>query len=200
MKRFITSSSIVAVKEKDKTVIGVDKQLSYGSLAKYSVKKLVVRNQTVLAFSGEYSDAQTIVDFLKNEEDLEDNTFDPQGYFRMIQRFLYTKRSKFEPLNVHCVVAGLNFLGSVDHLGNFFESDAISTKLGHHIVLPYLRESNDDIVQKVKTSLDLLYKRDCQGSNEIEIAVITPEGIKIIDEKIIVDWELGRSPDEILIV
>ncbi|KCZ82322.1 hypothetical protein H312_00345 [Anncaliia algerae PRA339] len=200
MKSYVTSASVVAVKNKNKTVIGVDKLLSYGRMSRYYTNQIFVHNQTALAFSGEYADIQEIIKFIKEEEANEDSYFDSKSYFKMIQRYLYTMRSNFTPLNLECVIGGVDFLGYVDYLGNFYENDAISTKLGHHIVLPYLRESTEDPLIKVKNSLELLYKKDCKSSNEIQIAVITEEGVTISDEKIIVNWECGKSPEEILYV
>lgn len=136
MKNCITGSSIVAIQDGNTTYISSDTKLNYGSLARYKESKIFVINSTIIAFSGSFSDAQHIMKFLNIEQEKEDDVLGSRSIFKMLQRYLFHRRSNMDPLYVECVVGGDGFLGCTDHLGNFYESDVICTGMAANIATP----------------------------------------------------------------
>lgn len=199
MRKFVLGSSVISFRSEECTVIATDNQLSYGSLAKHRASKIFVFDATVLAFSGEYSDVQRIVSFIRREVENEDEALITTSYFKMIQRLLYSHRSQMKPLNVQCVVGGREFLGCIDHLGDFFESDVVCTGMGAHLATPYLRASGEEPMVRIRRAMELMVKRDCRASNEVQIATINDSGIRVEDEVLSINWDLGNNNEIVYI-
>lgn len=193
MRNFVCGSSVISFREESCTVIASDVQLSYGRFAKHKGEKIFKFNDTLVAFSGDYSDTQEVIKFVRLEEEREEFPLTTSSYFKMIQRFLYSKRSRLEPLNVECVIGGKDFLGCVNPLGNFFDSDVVCTGMGAYLATSYLRASREEPLVKIRSAMELMAKRDCRGSNEIQVAVIDRDGIRFDRITLDINWDIGRN-------
>ena len=193
MRRFVAGSSILSLKDSTCTVIAADSKLSYGYMAKHKGDKIFRFNDTLVAFSGEYSDVQETVKFIEMEQEKEEVPLVSTSYFKMLQRFLYSKRSRLQPLGIECVVGGRGFLGCIDNLGNFFESDVICTGMGAHLGTPCLRASKGDPILRIKDAMELMAKRDCRGSNEIQVGIIDESGIRFQQMVLDINWDIGNN-------
>lgn len=224
MRNFVTGTTVVSFKYRDGVVMGADTRGSYGRLAKFGGIRRIFRmtDQVLLGVSGELSDTQYLLKTLNILTEEDNRKIDPQGYHRMIQRMLYSARSKAEPLNLGVCVGGISrdnareasgtegrFLGSVDHLGNFFFSEVICTGIGAYLVLPYIRsrvEGREDEIEReeainlVEEAMRLLCYRDCSASNEIQVSYCDGNGVFISDPYTIqTNWEIGLNEGEIVI-
>lgn len=224
MRNFVTGTTVVSFKYKDGVIMGADTRGSYGRLAKFRGIERIFKlaDQTLLGLSGEVSDMQYLVKTLEILTEEDRRRIDPQSYHRMIQRILYSARSKVKPLNLKACVGGINegpgengvdasrrVLGSVDHLGNFFFSDVICTGIGAYLVLPFLRSkvegredeiSREEAIGLVEEAMRLLCYRDCNASNEIQVGYVDSKGVFISEPYTIqTDWDIGLKEGEIVI-
>lgn len=198
----VTGTSVVAVKFKDGVVIAADNLASYGSLARFTdVKRLrVFDGTTVIGFGGDVSDMQYI-DRLLNSLDVKENyaspghTLNAKNLHTYLSKILYKRRSDFNPLWNHILVAGFDgddkpFLSSADLLGTTFSSPTLATGFGADLAQPLLRklipdESVVDSVTKeqaivaLKECMQVLYYRDARSMDEFSIAVITKDGVEL---------------------
>ena len=67
----------------------------------------------------------------------------PQAVHCWLTRFLYNKRSRFDPLWTTLIVGGVQdgkpYLGYVDYIGTAFKNDSIATGIGAGLGNPILR-------------------------------------------------------------
>lgn len=118
-----------------------------------------------------------------------------------LAKVFYKRRSDFNPLWNHILVAGMDgegkpFLASADLLGTTFSSPSLATGFGSALAQPLLRKvvpdeeaaaklSLEDAVAAVKESMKVLFYRDARSLDKYSIAVITKEGIDLKqDEKL----------------
>lgn len=114
---------------------------------------------------------------------------------------LYKRRSDFNPLWNHLLVAGLDsadapFLASADLLGTTFSAPCLATGFGAHLAVPLLRKvapseedaallSEEEAVKAVKECLKVLYYRDARSTDRYSIAVIKKEGVDIKEDEVL---------------
>ncbi|TKA69229.1 hypothetical protein B0A49_06517, partial [Cryomyces minteri] len=113
----VTGTSVIAVKFKDGVVIAADNLASYGSLARFTDVKRLRRfnDQVVVGFGGDVSDMQYL-DRLLNSLDIRENytsaepetTLNAKNLHTYMSKVMYKRRSDFNPLWNHILVAGLN--------------------------------------------------------------------------------------------
>nr|AGE95445.1 26S proteasome beta-type subunit [Encephalitozoon cuniculi] len=225
MRDFVTGTTVVSFRYRDGVIMGADTRGSYGRLAKLSgVQRIFkVGDQTLLGMSGEISDMQYLVKTLTILTQEDNRRIDPKGYHKMIQRILYSARSKISPLNLSVCVGGLNaasdgdrrthtrekMLGCVNHLGNFYFSDVVCTGIGGYLVLPFLRSrvegreeeiAREEAIGLVEEAMRILCYRDCNASNEIQVGYVDDQGVHISDPyQIKTNWDVGLREDEIVI-
>ena len=143
-------SSVFGVKYKDGVVLAADTLGSYGSLARFPNIQRVIRinEDTVVACSGDFADFQFLQEILEQKQIDEElagsgETMKPAALHCWLTRFLYNKRSRFDPLWTTCLVAGMQegkpFLGYVNYIGTAFTESAIATGLGADIAVPIMR-------------------------------------------------------------
>merc|ERR1719412_2592492 len=92
-----------------------------------------VNEKTMIAFTGEMSDMQEILDFLAEQElerELADNgeTLGPDNIYHYLCRVMYHRRNKFDPFYNVILIGGITrdgkpFLGRVDHRGTNVSGD-----------------------------------------------------------------------------
>lgn len=202
----VTGTSVIAVKFKDGVVIAADNLASYGSLARFTdVKRLrKFASSTVVGFGGDISDMQ-YVDRILNSLDIEaayepsGNTLNAKNIHTYLSKIYYKRRSQFDPLWNHILVAGLDeedkpFLASADLLGTTFSSPSLATGYGGHLAQPLLRKVVPDeeaaaklplesALSVVKESLKVLYYRDARSLDKYSIAVVTKDGIDLKEDE-----------------
>ena len=140
---------------KDGVVMAADTLGSYGSLTRFSNLPRVIRLNptTVVACSGDYADFQFLTEVLEQkqiEEEMlcgEDGTADtmtPKALHSWLTRFLYNKRSRFDPLWTTLIVGGLQdgkpYLGYVNMIGVAFNEKAVATGIGADLAVPIFRK------------------------------------------------------------
>lgn len=179
---------------------------SYGSLARFSdVKRLrVFGDSAIVGFSGDVSDMQHI-DRLMESIDIGENysthgnMLNAKNLHTYLSKVLYKRRSEFNPLWNHILVAGFDgdkqpFLSSADLLGTTFSAPHLATGFGAHLAVPILRRlfpeerpteeiSKDEAVAALRDCLKVLWYRDARSIDKYSLAVITGDGIEIQEDQ-----------------
>ncbi|OAA64865.1 20S proteasome subunit [Cordyceps fumosorosea ARSEF 2679] len=204
----VTGTSVVGVKFKDGVVIAADNLASYGSLARFTdVKRLkTFQDTSVVGFSGDISDMQYLdrhlTDLALNEaysapssSDATPPRLNAANLHRYLAKLLYNRRSKFDPLWNHLLVAGLDddrkpFLAAADLLGTTYASPSLATGYGAMLAQPILRRRVPDeeaaaaldkaeAVELVKECMKVLFYRDARSMDTFSLAVVTAEGVDV---------------------
>ncbi|KAL2007117.1 hypothetical protein VTN00DRAFT_8555 [Thermoascus crustaceus] len=198
----VTGTSVVAVKFNGGVAIAADNLASYGSLARFTdVKRLrVFDNSTVIGFGGDVSDMQYIDRLLESIDIRENyssngNTLNAKNLHTYLSKVLYKRRSEFNPLWNHILVAGFDgdgkpFLSSADLLGTTFSAPHLATGFGAHLAIPILRRlfpedmpieniTKEQAVAALKDCMKVLFYRDARSLDRYSIAVVTKEGIEL---------------------
>ncbi|PHH70935.1 hypothetical protein CDD82_6829 [Ophiocordyceps australis] len=210
----VTGTSVVAIKFKDGVVMAADNLASYGSLARFTnVKRLrPFTNSSVVGFSGDMSDMQFIDRYLtdlalseayENPPLVQDATYDSPtkpslsaaNLHRCLSKLLYQRRSKFDPLWNHLLVAGFDdanrpFLAAADLLGTTYAAPSLATGYGAMLAQPILRLhapdedsalalSREQAVAVVKECIKVLFYRDARSMDRYSIAVVTKSGVDL---------------------
>lgn len=138
------------VKYKDGVVMAADTLGSYGSLARFPDLRRIIRvnEHTVVACSGDYADFQFLQEIIQQKQIDEDIngggvTMKPEALHCWLTRFLYNKRSKFDPLWTTVIVGGMQddkpFLGYCNYIGVAFKDDLMATGIGMDVAVPIMR-------------------------------------------------------------
>ncbi|EFE32096.1 uncharacterized protein ARB_00987 [Trichophyton benhamiae CBS 112371] len=176
----VTGTSVIAVKFKDGVVIASD---------------------NLVGFGGDVSDMQYI-DRVLNSLDIQENystygehSLNAKNLHTYLSKLLYQRRSKFDPLWNHILVAGLDdegkpFLSSADLLGTTYSAPALATGFGAHLAVPILRRlfpeengidniTKEQAVDAMKQCMRVLFYRDARSSDRYSIAVVTKDGVEL---------------------
>ncbi|KND90135.1 Proteasome subunit beta type-7, partial [Tolypocladium ophioglossoides CBS 100239] len=205
----VTGTSVIAVKFKDGVVMAADNLASYGSLARFTdVKRLrPFANSSVVGFSGDVSDMQYLdrhlTDLAISEayDSPEQPRLSAANLHRYLAKLLYRRRSKFDPLWNHLLVAGFDdagepFLAAADLLGSTYSSPSLATGFGSMLAQPIMRRhvpdeeaarklSREQAVDIVKECMKVLYYRDARSLDQYSLAVVTKDGVELkTDEKL----------------
>jgi 20S proteasome subunit beta 7 len=191
---------------------------SYGSLARFTdVKRLRKFNdKTVLGFGGDVSDMQFIDRCLTelsidenyrrgsetnaNDESPQDSDgLAAENVHKYMTRFMYGRRSKFDPLWNHILVGGLDssnkpYLAAIDLLGTTYSAPSLATGYGAHLAQPIMRlkvpdeESvanltEESAVETIRASMKVLFYRDARSLDKYSLAVITKDGVKLLENE-----------------
>ncbi|KAJ4772412.1 Proteasome subunit beta type [Rhynchospora pubera] len=193
---YVTGTSIIGMKYKDGVILASDTAGSYGSTLRYkSVERIKqVGDHTLIGASGEISDFQEIMRYL-DELILYDKMWDdgnslgPKEVHNYLNRIMYNRRNKFNPLWNSLVLGGVKkgqkYLGTVNMIGTHYEDDHLATGFGNHLARPILRsEWREDLtfeeaVKLIEKCLLVLLYRDRSSINKFQIAKITDEGTTI---------------------
>jgi 20S proteasome subunit beta 7 len=117
---------------------------------------------------------------------------------RYLSKLLYNRRSKFDPLWNHLLVAGLDdagkpFLAAADLLGTTYSSPSLATGFGSMLAQPILRRhapdeeaaaklSREDATEIIRECMKVLFYRDARSLDSYSIAVVTKDGVRIRDD------------------
>merc|ERR1711916_23989 len=155
---------------------------------------------------GDYSDFQAIHKILE-EKITDDFTINdgvkisPRELHSYLVRVMYQRRSKGDPLWNSMVIAGKDFLGSIDKLGTNYEDNFVATGYGAHLALPILRKeyrsnlTKAEARQILEDAMRVLWYRDCRTINSIQFACVAADGPIVVDEPIELkaNWEFLRD-------
>ncbi|RCI07903.1 hypothetical protein L249_5782 [Ophiocordyceps polyrhachis-furcata BCC 54312] len=236
----VTGTSVVAIKYRDGVVMAADNLASYGSLARFTdVKRLrPFANTSVVGFSGDVSDMQyldrQLTDLALEEAYDEANSSGgqpssssssssssspPSPYSRLsaanlhrfLAKLLYARRSNFNPLWNHILVAGFDdkgdpFLAAADLLGSTYTAPSLATGFGSMLAQPIMRRhvpdeesarnlSRDDAVEIVRECIKVLFYRDARSLDRYSLAVVTKDGVELSTNEQIEDqsWAFAES-------
>ncbi|KAI0176811.1 Proteasome subunit beta type-7 [Pestalotiopsis sp. IQ-011] len=202
----VTGTSVVALKFKDGVVIAADNLASYGSLARFNdVKRLrTFASSTVVGFGGDVSDMQYLDRHLtelaidENYHSDASHTLNARNLHKYLAKLLYHRRSKFDPLWNHLLVAGLDeegkpFLAATDLLGTTFTSPSLATGYGEMLAQPIMRKyapdeesaaklTKEQAIDVVKECMKVLFYRDARSLDTYSIAVVTKDGVDLKED------------------
>lgn len=158
----------------------------------------------VVGFGGDVSDMQYL-DRLLNSLDIRENyatnstPLNAKNLHKYLSKVMYKRRSEFNPLWNHMLVAGLDddekpFLASADLLGTTFSSPTLATGFGAHLAQPILRRTIADeadvanvdeaqAVELIKECMKVLFYRDARSMDKYSIAIITKDGVKLSEDE-----------------
>lgn len=180
---------------------------SYGSLARFTdVKRLrPFQNTSVVGFSGDISDMQYLDRHL-TDLSLDESYASPDqprlsasNLHRYLSQLLYRRRSKFDPLWNHILVAGLDdqgepFLAAADLLGSTYASPSLATGYGSMLAQPVMRKyapdeesaknlTKEQAVEVIKECMKVLFYRDARSLDSYSLAIITKEGVELKEKE-----------------
>lgn len=140
------------------------------------------------------------LDIRENYLSSTEHSLNAKNLHTYLAKVLYKRRSDFNPLWNHLLVAGLDeddqpFLASADLLGTTFTSPSLATGFGAHLAQPLLRKlfpedeasvkdvTREQAVDAVKAVMKVLFYRDARSSDQYSIAVVTKEGIELKEDE-----------------
>jgi 20S proteasome subunit beta 7 len=129
----------------------------------------------------------------------EGHTLNARNLHKYLSKLLYHRRSKFDPLWNHLLVAGLDeddkpFLASADLLGTTFTSPSLATGYGDALAQPIMRRyapdeesaaklTKQEAIDIVKECMKVLFYRDARSMDRYSIAVVTKDGIELKEDE-----------------
>lgn len=150
------------------------------------------------------SDMQYI-DRLLTSLDIKENystyghSLNAQNLHTYLSKVMYKRRSEFDPLWNHILVAGFDsdekpFLSSVDLLGNTYSAPHLATGFGAHLAIPVLRKlfpeeqslegiKEEHAVKALQECLKVLFYRDARSTDRYSIAVVKKDGVEIKEDE-----------------
>ncbi|KAI2613912.1 proteasome endopeptidase complex, beta subunit [Hypoxylon fragiforme] len=198
----VTGTSVVAMKFKDGVVMAADNLASYGSLARFTdVKRIrTFADTSLVGFGGDVSDMQYLdrhLTELATDEAYQSaaHTLNARSLHKYLSKLLYHRRSKFDPLWNHLLVAGLDeedkpFLAAADLLGTTFTSPSLATGFGSMLAQPIMRKyvpdeasvanvTREQAVEVIRECMKVLFYRDARSMDVYSLAVVTKDGIEL---------------------
>jgi len=202
----VTGTSVLAIKFNGGVAMAADNLASYGSLARFTdVKRIrVFHEDSIIGFGGDVSDMQyldRLIDSIDVRENYSSNgnTLNANNLHTYLSKVLYKRRSDFNPLWNHLLVAGFDgnnqpFLSSADLLGTTFSAPHLATGFGAHLAIPILRRrfpegtplekiSKEEAVAALRDCMKVLFYRDARSLDRYSLAVITKDGIELKEDE-----------------
>ncbi|XDG06863.1 hypothetical protein ABKA04_006478 [Annulohypoxylon sp. FPYF3050] len=202
----VTGTSVVAMKFKDGVVMAADNLASYGSLARFTdVKRIRTFAETsLIGFGGDVSDMQYLdrhLTELSIDEAYQESahTLNARSLHKYLSKLLYHRRSKFDPLWNHLLVAGLDeegspFLAAADLLGTTFTSPSLATGYGSMLAQPIMRKyvpdeasvanvTQQQAVDVIRECMKVLFYRDARSLDSYSLAIVTKDGITLSESE-----------------
>ncbi|CAH0019503.1 unnamed protein product [Clonostachys rhizophaga] len=203
----VTGTSVLAIKFKEGVVIAADNLASYGSLARFTdVKRLrTFTGTSVVGFGGDVSDMQylnrhlTDLTLSENYSSPDEPRLSAANLHRYLSKLMYRRRSKFDPLWNHILVAGLDdegkpFLAATDLLGTTYSAPSLATGYGSMLAQPIMRRhapdeesaaelSQETAIEVIQECMKVLFYRDARSMDRYSIAVITKDGVDLKEDE-----------------
>lgn len=118
-----------------------------------------------------------------------------------LAKLMYNRRSKFDPLWNHLLIAGLDdeekpFLAATDLLGSTYSSPSLATGFGSMLAQPIMRRhapdeesaaklTQEEAIKIIRECMKVLFYRDARSLDSYSLAIITKDGVKLTnDEKL----------------
>lgn len=196
-----TGTTTVGLICKDGVVLAAEKKSTLGYLvaSKESIKIYPIEDHLAITIAGASGDAQALVRYMKAECKLfriqNKRKISVKGASTLLANILQSGRWSFLPYMVQLIMAGYDDSGpaifSLDAIGSIEEEKKFfSTGSGSPIALGVLENKyKDDIstdegaklaIEAIKAAIE----RDIgSGGKSIDVAIITSEGIKLLDKE-----------------
>lgn len=186
--------------------MAADNLASYGSLARFTdVKRIRTFAETsLIGFGGDVSDMQYLdrhLTELSIDEAYQESahTLNARSLHKYLSKLLYHRRSKFDPLWNHLLVAGLDeegapFLAATDLLGTTFTSPSLATGYGSMLAQPIMRKyvpdeasvanvTQQQAVDVIRECMKVLFYRDARSLDSYSLAIVTKDGITLSESE-----------------
>ncbi|KAH8163520.1 hypothetical protein CIB48_g4717 [Xylaria polymorpha] len=183
----VTGTSVLGMKFKDGVVIAADNLASYGSLARFTdVKRLrTFAESSVVGFGGDVSDMQYLDRHLTElaideaytsstttttttTGDVQQPTLNARNLHKYLQKLLYHRRSKFDPLWNSLLVAGLDDMLAQPIMRRLVPDEASVASI-----------SREQAVECVRECMKILFYRDARSLDAYSLAVVTKDGVEL---------------------
>lgn len=131
---------------------------------------------------------------------------------RYLSKLMYNRRSKFDPLWNHLLIAGLDdddkpFLAATDLLGSTYSSPSLATGFGAMLAQPIMRKyapdeesalklTQEEAVNIIKECMKVLFYRDARSLDAYSMAIVTKDGVKL-DENLKLENQSWAFADRI---
>lgn len=118
---------------------------------------------------------------------------------KYLSKLLYHRRSKFDPLWNHLLVAGVDddglpFLAAADLLGTVFTSPSLATGFGSMLAQPIMRKyvpdeaavagvTREQAVEVIRECMKVLFYRDARSLDSYSLAVVTKDGVDLSESE-----------------
>lgn len=206
---YVTGSSVIGIKYKDGVMMISDTMGAYGRTMRYkSVERMkAVGENCLIGASGELSDF-FYINTLLDELVTSDFTYDdghkigPQQVHSYLNRVLYNRRNKFDPLWNTLIIAGLEagqpYLGMVNMIGLHYCDSHVVSGYANYLARPILREEHsDDMEEKqavilLEKCMRVLFYRDSSCINKVQISKVTAAGV-VLTKPYALDTEWGYN-------
>lgn len=127
-----------------------------------------------------------------------------------LSKVLYARRSKFNPLWNHVLVAGFDadakpFLASADLQGTTFSAPSLATGYGSMLAQPIMRLhagteetaatlTCDQAVKVIKECMKVLFYRDARSLDRYSLAIVSKDGVQVTEEKLEnMSWKFAEN-------
>lgn len=127
------------------------------------------------------------------------HTLNARSLHKYLSKLLYHRRSKFDPLWNHLLVAGLDeegapFLAATDLLGTTFTSPSLATGYGSMLAQPIMRKyvpdeasvanvTQQQAVDVIRECMKVLFYRDARSLDSYSLAIVTKDGITLSESE-----------------
>lgn len=166
-----------------------------------------ITNNMVIAATGEYSDFQEAVRRLRRLEK-ENSNYDDSiqysvpEYANYLAQLSYGARNNMNPYFNTFVFAGYEkgerYIGTVDHLGNYFHKDYALAGFARYFCMPILANEwkKEGTLEEAKKVIfkcfEILFARDCRENDNIRFSVVDDKGA-VIEEPVYLDLHFPRE-------
>lgn len=197
LQPIVTGTSVIGMKFDKGVIIAADNLASYGSLRRFIDQERVfsVGEETVVGIGGDVSDLQTITEILEGLEiseayDEPAQKLTAPNIHSYLQRVMYQRRSKMDPLWNAVVIGGFKngepYLASVDLLGTTYSAPALGSGFGSYLAVPIMRKLVDregdqkNVTEEqaraaIAESMKVLFYRDGRALDKYTLAVLKNE-------------------------
>jgi len=167
---------------------------------------LPVGTHAVVGAGGEVSDFQylaTLLEQLTTDDFCADDghCLAPSELYAYLQRVLYNRRNKMDPLWNSLVVAGFKdgqaFLGTVGMIGSHYTDSHVATGFGAQLARPLFREKAREDMSAAEAralleeALRVCYYRDKNSINKFQVATVTAAGVALSEPfALATEWSL----------
>lgn len=135
-----------------------------------------------------------------NSTEEQPDAMNARNLYIYLSKVMYNRRSDFDPLWNHIIVAGLDeenkpFLASVDLLGTTFSAPSLASGYGAYLAQPILRKTVPDeeavanvdeaeAEQAIQSAMKVLFYRDARSLPVYSIALVTEEdGVEMMEDQ-----------------